>query len=181
VPYLIAAVVLVSALGTLNLLLTLAVIRRLREHTELLATRGVTVAEGPDIIVVGQRPGDFTATTIDGRTVQRQHLTGETLVGFFSTGCPACVEALPRFVNWAAGFAGGRSQVLAVVTADDPTGDGLPGRLAGVARVVVESPEGTVATAFAAKGSPAWCLLDADGTVRDSGTGLRRIPVAESA
>ncbi|MGR6322065.1 TlpA disulfide reductase family protein [Micromonospora soli] len=176
-PYLVTGVVLASALGILNLLLSLAVIRRLREHTELLAAAG----DEPGIIAAGQVPGEFTATDLDGGRLRRVDLTGEVLVGFFSTNCPACTEALPRFVTWAAAFPGGRRQVLAVVSSDEPTGGGLSATLTGVARVIVEEPDGALATAFRATASPGWCILDATGAVRDSGTGVRRLPAPVAA
>lgn len=39
---------------------------------------------------------------MDGLPVSRDLLTDETLVGFFSPGCPACKEQLPKFVEFAA-------------------------------------------------------------------------------
>ncbi|MBF9130239.1 TlpA family protein disulfide reductase [Plantactinospora sp. S1510] len=174
-PYLVAAVVLASALGTLNLLLTLAVIRRLREHTELLA--GLATGAGSGIIEAGQTPGDFAVTDTDGSVVRRENLGGDVLVAFFSPDCPACTDALPRFVTQAAGFPGGRVQVLGVVTGDGPGVTGLADRLNGVARVVVDGIDGKLATAFQARAFPSWCLLDATGTVARSGSGWTELPV----
>ncbi|MGN9919536.1 peroxiredoxin family protein [Micromonospora palomenae] len=172
-PYLIAAVVLVSALGLLNLLLNLAMIRRLREHTELLAKHAAIAGGG--IIQAGQSPGDFLATDSDGREVRRSDLVGEVLVGFFSTNCPACTDALPTFVTWATGLSGGRSKVFAVVNGEEPAAADLAAKLAGAARVIVEHSDSAIITAFQVAAFPSWCRLD-DGTVRDSGTGLSRAP-----
>lgn len=164
-PYLIAAVVLATALGLLNLLLTLAVLRRLRAA----AARERDAASG--VIGIGRAPGDFAAADTDGRAVGRADLTGRTVVGFFSTTCGACVEELPRFVARAGETS--RERVLAVVHGDRPAAEELAGRLAGVARVVVEDPDGPVGRAFEVRAYPAWCQLD-DGVVR--GTDLSPAP-----
>jgi peroxiredoxin len=178
-PYLVAAVVLASALGTLNLLLTLAVIRRLREHTELLARRGADAGSG--IIEAGQTPADFAVTDTDDGVVRREDLGGDVLVAFFSPDCRACAEALPRFVTQSVEFPGGRNQVLAVVTGDGPDVPELADRLTSVARVVVDGVDGGLATAFQARAFPSWCLLDATGTVARSGSGWTELPVPVAA
>jgi hypothetical protein len=174
VPYLVSAVMLACALGALNLLLTLAVIRRLREHSELLASR--PAGNEPGVIEPGQTPGEFTATDTDGRPLRREKLTGDVLVAFFSQGCRACTDALPRFVTWAAAFPGGRGQVLAVMSGELPWASELAATLAGVARVVIEDSEGDLATAFQVRAFPCWCLLDATGTVSRSGGGWTDLP-----
>jgi peroxiredoxin len=174
-PYLVAAVVLTAVLGTLNLLLTLAVIRRLREHTELLARHGADVGSG--IIEAGQTPGDFAVTDTGGGAVRREDLGGDALIAFFSPGCHACTEALPRFLTQAAEFPGGRSRVLAVVTGDGPEVTAIADQLTSVARVVVDGVDGELATAFQARAFPSWCLLDATGTVARSGSGWTELPV----
>ncbi len=173
-PYLIAAVVLATALGLLNLLLTLAVLRRLREA----AARERDAASG--VIGTGRTPGDFAATDTDGRAVGRADLTGRVLVGFFSTTCGACVEELPHFVARAGDMAGGRERVLAVVHGDRPATDEMAGRLADVARVVVEDPDGPVGTAFEVRAYPAWCLLD-DGVVERTDLGADPVPATAAA
>jgi len=167
-PILVAAVVLAIALCLLNLLLTLAILRRLRATESRSAQRGVLAA--------GDTPAEFAASDTDGKPLTRDELRGTVLVGFFSTTCGACTEELPNFLRRAAETAGGRSQVLAVVQGDAAAAADLAGALAGVARVVVEEPNGPVGTAFQVAAMPAWTLLD-DGTVRDSGIGVSPTPV----
>jgi thiol-disulfide isomerase/thioredoxin len=179
-PYLVAAVVVVGALCVVDLLLTLGVIRRLREHTELLSKRpGPSVPEHASL-TAGQRPAAFAAVDTDGQKVD-QHSTAARLIGFFSTNCPACKDLLPTFVEYAERFPGGRAQVLAVVGGTPPDTDAFTRDLTGAARVVVEEPQGTVATAFQVTGYPAWCLLDEHGVVQDSGLGFDRLPLAVPA
>jgi peroxiredoxin len=179
-PYLIAAVVVVGALCLVDLLLTLGVIRRLREHTELLSARSGPSMPEQATITAGDRPAAFTAEDTDGEPVDRDS-PAPRLLGFFSTSCPACTEMLPTFVEHAARFPGGRPQVLAVVAGAPPDIHELTNDLVGVARVVVEEPQGPVATAFEVTGYPTWCLLDEHGVVRDSGLGFDRLPLAVPA
>jgi thiol-disulfide isomerase/thioredoxin len=168
VPYLAAGVVIVFVLTALNLLLIFGVVRRLREHTELLSARP---GLGPSDLMVrlGESPGEFAATTTDGERISRDSLVGGQLVGFFSPGCEACKERAPLFAEHAA--AGDRHQALVVVVgAPDEVGE-LVARFEPLARVVVESSTGeaSVAGAFKVKGFPAICTLDAGGVVTAAG------------
>ncbi|WP_117213678.1 hypothetical protein [Allorhizocola rhizosphaerae] len=66
-PLFTAFVSLVGILAVLNMLLTLAMIRRLRLHSEQLAALSMLDdAPTSPIADVGERAGDFAATTTDG-------------------------------------------------------------------------------------------------------------------
>jgi thiol-disulfide isomerase/thioredoxin len=175
VPYLITAVLVVGALCTLDLLLTVGVIRRLREHTELLASPYGALKDA--IIGVGEAPHDFSALATDGTPVRFSATDGPTLVAFFSPNCQACKQKLPDFLAAAARFPGGPERVLAVVARDGGDMEALATTLADVARVVVETDQPVVTEAFRVKAFPAWALVDG-GTVRESGVGLDTLPVA---
>ncbi|TDU83986.1 thiol-disulfide isomerase/thioredoxin [Kribbella voronezhensis] len=167
-PYLTAAVVLLAVLGTLNLLLTLAIVRRLRTMNP--------VQPPPEPLPVGTTIRPFTAATTDGETVSDRDLRGaQTLVGYFSPGCPPCEAALPRFVAYAAGL--DRERVLAVIV--DGTGSDAAGHqaLEAVARVVVTSERATVVEALSAYGYPAVFLLDEDGRVAAVDTTVDGLPM----
>jgi hypothetical protein len=179
-PYLVAAVVVVGVLCVIDLLLTLGVIRRLREHTELLSAQAGASMPESAMITAGQKPDAFAAIDLDGQPVE-QDSTAPRLVGFLSTTCQACIERLPTFVDHAARFPGGRPQVLAIVVGSPPDTDGFTRDLAGAARVVVEEPGGRIATAFQVTGYPSWCALDEHGVVQDSGLGFDRLPLAVTA
>jgi AhpC/TSA family protein len=183
VAFLVAAVVLVGLLCLLDLLLTVGVIQRLRQHTELLNKLQAGAAGGPApevMLPAGSEVGEFAATTTDGDPVSRELLAGRTLVGFFSPGCQPCKEKLPGFVAAAPGVAGGRQQVLAVVVGGQEEDAEVTARLTPVARVVVEPPDGPVAGAFGATGFPAFALLDAHRVVA-SGWELEALPVPTKA
>lgn len=158
--YIVAATVLFGLLAAVNLLLTVGVVRRLREHTaELAALRrgpsGNDVALPVDAEVAG-----FTATAIDGRPVTLDALGSHPLVGFFSPHCAPCEESLPAFIEHAAGRPGGRNGVLAVVVGGTEETAEVAEQLRAVATVVVEPDGGPAQQAFAVLGFPAFVLLD---------------------
>jgi thiol-disulfide isomerase/thioredoxin len=167
-PYLTAAVVLVAALGMLNLLLTLAIIRRMRTMNP--------VQLPPEPLSVGSAILPFTAATIDGRTISERDLRGsQALVGYFSPGCPPCEAALPRFVTYAAGL--DRERVLAVIVDETGAAGDQAVALEPVARVVVTSERSTVVDALSAHGYPAVFLLDEDGRVVATHTTVEGLPM----
>jgi hypothetical protein len=156
-PYLIAAVVVVGVLCLFNLLLMYGVIRRLREHTELLAKRPAGL---PDLIAAaGSVVGPFTATTVDGDALTADDLLPGTLVGFFSPGCSACVEELPKFVDAAAAHPSGQDRVLAVVVGPESEAVDQVMALSPKARVVVAPLGSEIVKAFDAQGFPGFALI----------------------
>jgi thiol-disulfide isomerase/thioredoxin len=165
--YLIAAGVVVGVLCLLNLLLTYGVIRRLREHTELLAQRPAGM---PDIIAgAGSMVGAFTATTVEGDQLTADDLEPGTMVGFFSPGCGACVEQLPKFVDAAAAHPGGQDRVLAVVIGTQEDTAEQVAALSPKARVVVATGGAEIEKAFAVQGYPGFALIGDARVVTVSG------------
>lgn len=151
-----------------NLLLLLGVIRRLREPAATGAAGGAIV-----MARTGSRPSPFTASAWDGAAVGEGDLAGK-LVGFFTPGCAACVERLPEFISHARGKT--PDEVVAVLVGEPDELTGMIGRLDGVARVIVEPPQGPVAEAFEIKGFPAVALLDSAGVIAFAGTDFRGFP-----
>ena len=66
-PLLIAAIIVVGCLCLLDLLLTFGLLRRLREHAELLA--GGMPASPPPGLTAGEQPAAFTAVSTSGQAV----------------------------------------------------------------------------------------------------------------
>lgn len=177
-----ALTIVVGLVCAVNLLLTFGVIRRLREHTELLAAGGADTGTAMRVMLEeGERPTDFSATTLDGDVVTARSIGG--LIGFFSPDCPPCQERARQFADYAADLPGGRDQALAVVVrppghddADSVTA--MAALLAGHARVVMEGPGGPVATAFEVAVFPALGLLDQHATVLKSASVFGKLPIA---
>jgi thiol-disulfide isomerase/thioredoxin len=159
--YLAAAVTLVGIIAAVDLLLTVGVVRRLREHSaELAGLRGPGAGDAG--LPVGTPVGDFTATDLTGRPVGVG--SGRTLVGFFSPGCGPCKERMPDFVAHAAGRPGGPGAVLAVVVGEAAEAAAMVDPLLRVATVVVEPEDGPVQRAFGVGGFPTFVLVE-DGVV----------------
>ncbi len=168
-PFLIAAVVLVGLLCVLDLILSLGVVKRLREHTEMLNN-----LNGRASIGAGEEVGAFTAVTVDGLPVSRDLLTDETLVGFFSPGCPACKEQLPKFVEFARSMPGGRDRVLAAVVGDVRRTTDMVAMLNPVAHVVAEPAQGgAVGGAFQVAAFPSVLKVAANDSGRPVVTAAR--------
>src|SRR5262249_48176669 len=95
-PLLYACVALVAALCLLDMLMTFAITRRLRVHTELLAGRDPV--DLPIIgVPVGEIPTAGPRTTLAGERLDG--LAGLRPVSFFSTSCSACPEQVPPFAS----------------------------------------------------------------------------------
>ena len=179
-PALIAAVAIVGALCLLDLLLTFGVIRRLREHSEMLARSqagGGAAGSGAIGLGAGQAPAAFTATATDGgEGVAVPGPSGLTVVAFFSPKCPVCPERAPAFIDYVTAHAVGRAEVLAVIAGQSDEPVPYLADLAAVARISTEPNDGTVGRAFAVRGFPAFFLLDAGGTVLWSGYDPTALP-----
>jgi hypothetical protein len=160
--YLAAAAVLVGLLAAVNLLLTVGVVRRLREHTtELAGLRNRGTGGGYEVaLTVGEPVGDFAATSVDGHPIDLGTLGDRPLVGFLSPHCVPCQERLPGFIEFAAARPGGRDGLLAVLVGTGEETAELVERLRPVATVVVEPDRGPIQQALAVTGFPAFVLIE---------------------
>ncbi|MGK5552103.1 TlpA family protein disulfide reductase [Actinomadura kijaniata] len=176
-PVLVAAVVLVGALCLLDLLLTLGVIRRLREHTAalegLLARGGGGRPPGDDLPAAGDAVAPFAATATDGTPVTAESLAGRVIVAFLSTECDACRGQLPRFVEQARGQ--GRDRVLGVVVGDAAAAEDMVAALEPVARVAVEPVGAAISAAFGVSAYPSYVVVE-DGRVTGTAVSVTLLP-----
>lgn len=173
--FLTAAVVLVGATCLLNLVLTLGLIRRMRQYGHLLD--GLEPAEiGASTRSVGSAVAPFTATAVDGSVVGPGWFTEPTLVGFFSPGCPSCKNLLPGFLAAAA-----TRRALAVVEKGPEPGDEYVGPLAEVATVLDGDESRGAIVAFGVRGFPAVCQVDAQGVISATGAHLVGSPAPVAA
>ncbi len=191
--YLTVAVVGVGVLGLVNLWLTVAMARRLREQGERLARQAPQRMPRP---AAGLPPGTpvpgFSVTTASGAVVSAEDLRGErSLIGFFTPGCAPCHDQVPAFLALARSLPGGPGHVLAVVSdrgraaASGPEADvgRLAGDLAEAAQMVRGPSAGVVATALEVTGYPSFIVLGADGRVEAGAhaiAGLGGLPAVTS-
>jgi hypothetical protein len=172
-----AAVIVVGLLCLLDLLLTFGVIRRLREHTALLASRaGETIVFG---LGLGDVPGAFAAVSTAGEVLTGP--AGVRITAFFSSSCSHCPRRVPTFIEYVRANHIPRDEVLAVVTAAENESVPYVDQLGEVARVCVQSAGGDLAAAFQLIGYPAFCLLDTDGAIRAVAYDPAELPVPVAA
>jgi hypothetical protein len=184
VPYLIAIVALVGTLCLVDLLLTLGVVRRLREQTKLIDALYEAVGTGALAgagggLAVGEVVADFDATTMDGTRVTRDLLPEGTVVAFLSPDCKGCHEQLPELASWAASQ--DRSRVLAVVDGRSGDPEQLITTLSPVAQVITADAFSQVAGAFRVQSFPSFFQVDAGGRLLATAPRISRLPAGSPA
>lgn len=170
-PYLVAGVVFVGVLCAFDLVLTLAVVRRLREHAVLLESGRAQAPFTP----VGTALPEFTASTLDGTTLTRAFFTGPTIVGLFSTTCAGCREALPDFTDQIRGS--DSRHVLAVIEGEQAEAEPFITALSPLATVVIEHANGPVNTAFGHPATPSFYVVGEDAVVTSATLTPAGLPV----
>jgi hypothetical protein len=166
--FLAAAVAVLAMITLVNVLLTVGVIRRLREHASRLelidGPAGLVLRSGP-----GTAVGEFATVTTEGEPVSLAGLGSDTVVAVLSSECAPCHELLPKFVDYAATLPGGRDRVLAVALGTEADTRELVVALGPVARVVVEDEHGAIVNAFGVRAYPSVFVIDGTGTIIASG------------
>jgi thiol-disulfide isomerase/thioredoxin len=159
---LVAAVVLLTVVTAVHLLLTFALIRRVRELQEN-GAKAPAMDDG--VPGVGMRIGDFTTELLDGRTFATADLAGgDTLVGFFAAGCGPCKPVVADLVE----NPPAERFVAFVDAGDGEEGAALIAKLEAVAEVAAMPWDSPVAGAFAHQGFPTLVRVS-DGVVADAG------------
>lgn len=160
-PFLVSLTVLLTVVVLLNLMLTVGLVRRLRDYDGRLHR----LEQGePTMAEVGERVGEFSTVTVDGTEIDRDALVPGTMVGFFDPQCETCHAHLPAFAAAARDLPGGRAQTLAVVR-DEEDAHEMVDVLTGDVRVVLERRRGPVARAFKVAAIPSFCRLGPDQSV----------------
>jgi hypothetical protein len=137
----------VGVLCVVNLAFSLAVIRRLREHSESLAELRRMIVASDSGLAPGTTVPRLAATTEDGVELRSEAWwSGERLVAFVSSSCAACRDHLPEFV--AAASQHDRDGAVVVVAGDREQGGDLVRMADGAAHVVVEPDFGPWTTGF---------------------------------
>jgi hypothetical protein len=177
--YLTAAVVVAIVLCCLDLVLTMGLIRRLRDHSRLLADvsshsggRGSVVPRQDIMLHPGQTPEAFQVTTTAGETLASGGIVDGTVIAFLSAGCSACEEQLAELVEHA-----GRGEVVAVVTGSGPKADSYVETLSPLATVVHEPDPAVVSHAYKVFGFPTYAVLAEGGMVVAASYRLSELPL----
>ncbi|MFC0626200.1 TlpA family protein disulfide reductase [Kribbella deserti] len=175
-PVLVAALVLLGLLIGLNLLLTVAVIRKLRRHDELLRD-----FEGPSPlprITAGAVVPEFATEAVDGPLTAADLGNAPTLIAFAAPGCGGCEAARPQLIKLLAERQARGEQGWVVIADDQGDGDTLAGEFSAHARVIIEHPgHGPIHEALGVSVYPNYVLVGADGRVAKVGADLRDVAV----
>ncbi|MGC4896940.1 hypothetical protein [Micromonospora sp. DT31] len=159
-----------------NLLLTLAVVRRLRVHTERLDR--LTDGE-PPLLQPGDPVGEFEVPTVGGSLAAATDLAAGGLIAVVSPGCGSCEEAVPGLV--AALAEPGRPPMVIVVAAEPVEAEAMVRALGPDAPVVIEAPvTGAVQRALGIREYPSLVAV-ADGAVTALGHDVRDLPAVLAA
>ncbi|GAA3716550.1 hypothetical protein GCM10022224_097710 [Nonomuraea antimicrobica] len=180
--YLVAGLVLVAALTALNLVLTLAVVRRWRARVSTSPAAhphrhdSASLGGEPQLgIAPGDRMPGFSAITTDGATVTNDELAGRrALIAFLTLDCASCDDSVPEFGEHARRVRDAGGQVLATVVGVDAAGSELAARLVGVADYVVpELLDAPVGAAFGVRFYPGFAHYGPDGVATATSVGLQ--------
>lgn len=167
--FLAAVVALIGALTVLNLLLIMAVMRRLKQQNTVSTVNG-NESDIPEL-PIGSRIPEFRAESTSGAIVTTGDLIGsESVFAFFDTGCSVCKSTIPKLIDHADTHGLKADQVIAVVGGSENSAGEYLEKLDGAATVIVEDSVGPVASAFSIAGFPAFVIVDGDGRVVRAGT-----------
>jgi thiol-disulfide isomerase/thioredoxin len=169
--------VLVGLLCAVDLLLTFAVLRRLREHSGKLAR----LPDYDDRLVgvdqdrlLGLKLPEFSTETVQGTVVSRESVTGSLeLLGFFRPGCSPCNEQAPRFLDEARAL--GEGKALALVDGSGSDTDDLVQMFNGVVDVVLDPASGEVRRELNIGAFPTFLRLDAGGAIVDAAVSMEEL------
>ncbi|MFJ9678588.1 TlpA family protein disulfide reductase [Streptomyces sp. NPDC101194] len=175
--YAIAGLALLAAVTLVNALLTFAVTRRWRAM--MAAPAPAAAASGPPALAV--REGDHTpAFTLH---TPRGEVTGSALAGhpalicFLRPDCGPTRESLPEIRRWAEANTPSGARLVAVVNGRSTEAGPLLEAVGPLTELTAsEPPNGPVAEAFGVRHHPTFVLLDADGTVTETGIGQGSLP-----
>ncbi|WP_028048864.1 hypothetical protein [Cellulomonas sp. URHD0024] len=146
-PYLVAAVVVLTALVLVNLALTGAIVRRLRADERR--------ALGPDL------PRALLGVDVSDKVAP----SGRVLVAFSSTTCEGCVRDAPDLVARVPELADAGVSVVPVLLDSGPDSQHIGRTLAGAGAVVHQSSMDDWFAAFGVPGTPTYVLVEDGRTV----------------
>lgn len=159
---LLGVIAVLALLVVVDLALTLAVIRRLRQHMP-----GSHQADPPFSKMVGRPVPDFTTTATDGSEVTAEALrTGRAFVAFLAVGCGGCHDQLPQLREHVAKLRDAGEHVLVVVNGSDAGASEFVDAFGHDAHIVVENDDASLNAAFGIDGYPTYLVVD-DGVVAD--------------
>jgi len=121
---------------------------------------------------IGKKAQDFTATTVDGRSVSLSDYRGKTVwLTFGASWCAACQAEVTDIESTYQAFKDKDVVVLSVsISEDEATVRDYGGRV-GLTFPTVADPQTRIASAYRVLGIPAHYFIDRSGVLREMRTG----------
>jgi cytochrome oxidase Cu insertion factor (SCO1/SenC/PrrC family) len=165
VAYLIS---LLAAVGLMNLLLIVALVRRIRSQDDQLAAR--SRPRPLPAMTVGRMAPDFTVTTVSGKTRSLSDLQGDRgVIAFLTPDSETCRARVPDLIEYARAHPTGRTHVVTVICGTGKQAARLAGELQEYMSVVVEPRAGPMQQAYSVSGHPLFYVIRADGQIAARG------------
>lgn len=153
-----SVVAVLAAATVLNLVLCLAIIRKLR-------TASAGTVEERHLPVIGTPVGDYAVTGDDG-VMRRAELPATAVVGFFSSSCAPCKTTIARIAAEEHDLPAGDRLWFVVADAGDPAASAMAADLSGSGRVALIDGADPVLPAFGGITGYPTLLEVRDGTIR---------------
>jgi len=121
----------------------------------------------PDLVAVGKPAPDFTAESLDGRTLTLSDLQGSTVaINFWATWCVPCTVEMPALESAVLRYANQGLVVLPVNAGESPDKVQDFMETNGLTLPALLDPDGDILDLYAIRYFPTTIWVDADGIVR---------------
>ncbi|QBD75487.1 TlpA family protein disulfide reductase [Ktedonosporobacter rubrisoli] len=164
--FLLASTILLWVVVLVNLLLTLALIRRV--NTAEPVRRSVDMQTGP---AVGSQAPDFSANTLDGQQMSLDSYAGHpTALVFVGPGCQPCHELIPSLKLLAAQAKEAGAELVLVSNGPRDETEKMARDLAiELPILIAPKTENSFLTLYNISMTPSYCSLDEHGVVLGAG------------
>jgi hypothetical protein len=177
VSYAIAGLVLVAVVTLVNALLTLGVVKRWRTAISA-PPRAVAESDTPTLAVQeGERTPAFTLHTPHSRVTEATLAGHPTLIAFLRPDCGPTTASIPEIARWAEANTPSGAHLVAVINGEGTEAVPLLEAVGPITELTcTEGRNGPIAQTFGVQYHPSFVLLDADGTVTETGIGQGSLP-----
>ncbi|MDI2128481.1 peroxiredoxin family protein [Yinghuangia seranimata] len=182
--YAIAGLALVAAATLVNALLTRVVVQAWRATITAPAAAHPHPHEDPGTPRLAVEQGGhlpaFTLHAPDGDVTESALAGQPALIAFLRPNCGPSRESLADIQRWAEANTPAGARLVAVINGQEAdAGPLLDAVVPLTGLTATEPPNGPVATAFGVRYHPSFVLLDADGTITETGIGLGSLPALD--
>lgn len=164
------AVAILAALVLVDLLLSAAIIRRLREtETKLVEMTTPPASE----LSLGAAMPEFVSS--DGQVSSAELAGGPVMIGFFSAGCRHCPAQAQALADRAEEISRAGVRVVSFLAVGEGATDELAPALRKAGLLVTEGDPSAAMTTFQVQGTPAFLMFGGDGRLLGRGHELSEV------